>query len=150
MISLQNTEITIEQFPLQMQAPRLTHPSRPLFRPKRTPGVDYEQAVREWEAELARRLVLAGHVPKVPKALNRDKKHRLTLSHEEYNKPVDNCSVCLDSLSRSCCVTTNCMHSYCKSCLKKWEKNTCPMCRQTVTSTTTWVLTKKKSRFCVM
>lgn len=145
MISLRNTKITMEQFALQMPPPRLPHASRPLFRPRRTPGVDYEQAVREWEAELARRLALAGHVPK---ALSRVKKqvnkHRFVLSHEEYHKPVDDCSVCFDSLSRSCCVTTSCKHSFCKSCLKKWKKDTCPMCRQTVTSTTTWVLTKKR------
>jgi len=51
---------------------------------------------------------------------------------EELQTCAGECSICLENMTRSNCVTTNCMHSYCGTCYNKYKKPTCPLCRQPV------------------
>ena len=39
-----------------------------------------------------------------------------------------NCSICLEDL-KSNLITTPCNHQFHRLCLKKWKKNSCPLCR---------------------
>jgi ankyrin repeat protein len=47
---------------------------------------------------------------------------------KDISKEIDDCSICLDSMSN---VYTSCGHLYCKPCISKWLKthDTCPCCR---------------------
>lgn len=54
------------------------------------------------------------------------------------------CPLCLEELKRVDCVTTNCKHSYCASCYKKYKKSSCPCCRQLVVSLTSYTSYTKK------
>ncbi len=40
------------------------------------------------------------------------------------------CPICYTNRTN---YTTECNHHFCRSCLKKWDKDSCPMCRRTIT-----------------
>jgi hypothetical protein len=51
------------------------------------------------------------------------------------NKKENNeitCSICLDSVSPYHMKLTSCGHPFHKSCLLRWGKNSCPMCRNKI------------------
>lgn len=59
------------------------------------------------------------------------------LLNEEENEAE--CPICLENYSnKENIVTTNCNHSFCKSCLEKWKtkntNSTCPICRRFLTN----------------
>jgi hypothetical protein len=55
------------------------------------------------------------------------------VSSEELDEHVtDDCCMCLEKPKKMDAVTANCQHSYCTSCYEKYNKRTCPLCRQPV------------------
>lgn len=46
-----------------------------------------------------------------------------------FLNPKMECPICFTK--KTDCVTTNCGHTFCGDCLRKWEDmhNTCPLCR---------------------
>ena len=41
------------------------------------------------------------------------------------------CSICLEDLDKNLIITP-CKHEFHLNCLKKWKKNSCPLCRQKI------------------
>ena len=67
------------------------------------------------------------------------------MSMKKLQESMDqDCPLCLEELKRVDCVTTSCNHSYCESCYKKYTKSSCPCCRQTVVSLTSYTSYAKK------
>lgn len=55
---------------------------------------------------------------------------KLSLLNIKKNSHEHNCSICFDSFYRGANMTiTPCMHVFHTSCLRRWNKHTCPMCR---------------------
>lgn len=48
--------------------------------------------------------------------------------HQPKKKKYEECSICYHDMQRK--VDLECGHSFCLSCLQKWRKPTCPICRQ--------------------
>ena len=48
---------------------------------------------------------------------------------ESKNINKKTCGVCLD-ITKNICIMPYCKNYLCLDCLKKWEKNSCPLCRQ--------------------
>ena len=48
------------------------------------------------------------------------------------NEIREQCTICFNTITEENLCTTNCNHSYCKSCLDTWfnrGEKTCPICR---------------------
>ena len=45
------------------------------------------------------------------------------------NNNEEECPICQEYLCENDSITTICNHTFCRSCLEKWNKNSCPMCR---------------------
>ncbi len=62
----------------------------------------------------------------------------------KYKKVVD-CSICLTNQSD---IITDCKHQYCKDCLDTWlnkkNKDSCPCCRNNISSTNLFKMKKNK------
>ena len=130
----------------------MNHPSqvdiglqRPLPKPTRVEGEDYEAALRTWQTEFDRRLFLVTGVrpedrPDPPRRSRPSRRLRPVvqkMSRAEWATPMDDmCSICLEGLERATCVTTGCGHTFCGGCLKAWyeggRRGTCPCCRTKV------------------
>lgn len=63
------------------------------------------------------------------------------------NEPMsDECSVCQETYTKNMCVTLNCKHDLCTTCYNRWlaaqfpeeHRVTCPMCRETVKTVTSY------------
>jgi hypothetical protein len=70
--------------------------------------------------------------PRRPKPSNR----YTALSREELDAELDDCCVCYRPLTRAKSVTTNCLHTFCGSCMTTCLVHTssCPCCRTEVNS----------------
>jgi len=63
---------------------------------------------------------------------------RAVTAAELQEKMPDDCCFCLEELTRAQAVTTNCKHAFCESCFNRYQKHTCPCCRQRVTMVTSY------------
>ena len=64
------------------------------------------------------------------------------LSEDDLSKTMDDvCCFCLDEFTHTDAVTSECGHSFCVTCFKKYKKEkTCPCCRQHVGHMTKYCL----------
>jgi hypothetical protein len=44
----------------------------------------------------------------------------------------DCCSICLENMTEDEITTTECSHKFHTTCLQRWNKNSCPICRRTL------------------
>lgn len=63
----------------------------------------------------------------------------------EQSTEEHECSICLDTYSKECCVSLNCHHEFCQNCISYQIKsnqtnNTCALCREPIVS----IVTKKQ------
>ena len=54
------------------------------------------------------------------------------------NNNEEECPICQEYLCENDSITTICNHTFCRSCLEKWNKNSCPMCRNKYLVTYAW------------
>ena len=61
------------------------------------------------------------------------------------NKDENICSICYEILNNkeNNLITTRCNHTFHKSCLDKWNRSTCPMCRHKYLDTYAWYSKKQ-------
>lgn len=68
-----------------------------------------------------------------------------SLHYQVYKKKDECCSICLDPLTKTPTIKTNCGHLFHFSCLKGWHQqqhDSCPMCRQAMDAPTLYKLNK--------
>ena len=53
--------------------------------------------------------------------------HKNGLCRIHFKKTYDECSICYDNMYVK--EKLFCGHSFCRNCIYKWKKTTCPMCR---------------------
>jgi hypothetical protein len=59
----------------------------------------------------------------------------------------DDCVICLATHKMVDACTINCGHHFGRLCLANWNKDTCPLCRTTVTEITVFIVTEDISLF---
>lgn len=59
----------------------------------------------------------------------------------------DDCVICLSTHNMTDACKINCGHQFGRLCLSNWKKNTCPLCRTTVTEITEFIVTEDISLF---
>jgi len=70
------------------------------------------------------------------------------LSKEEAEAVMDDdCVICLATHKMTDACTINCGHQFGRLCLANWNKDTCPLCRTTVTEITEFIVTEDISLF---
>jgi hypothetical protein len=71
------------------------------------------------------------------------------LSKEKEEEAImdDDCVICLAMHKMTDACTINCGHQFGRLCLANWNKDTCPLCRTTVTEITVFIVTEDISLF---
>lgn len=71
---------------------------------------------------------------------------KIQLSDEDAKTLVmdDDCVICLQMHKMTEACVINCGHQFGRSCLAKWQKDTCPLCRTNITKTTVFIDTYVK------
>ena len=59
------------------------------------------------------------------------------------NNNENECPLCYELLSENNSITTRCNHTFHKSCLNKWNKSSCPMCRHKYLDEYAWYSQKQ-------
>ena len=50
----------------------------------------------------------------------------------QKNKEERMCSICFDEITNNTIYITKCKHIFHIYCIRKWNKNNCPMCRSNI------------------
>lgn len=97
-----------------------------------TDFIDAILKLRDTQIDMTNKLVAARQIalPYVKSWISNKIQQKLFLLNAKRNKEEHCCCVCLEPITRVNDITiTPCSHVFHNSCMRKWNRKTCPMCR---------------------